>query len=271
MPQDNAKSDLKKHLIAALEFFKSQGDEEMNTQKKWLSKLATIKNMSAATLSNHFTGAKEFYNANQYDKILRIIDAIILADYNHSWDLKKKCFTFVQENMPQERQEFLGLDGVWKGYSWEKDGYSGNASLDKKNNCYELKNCLVNIFILKIDCGNVLIKSGQSEYGGLVSPITAERFYMELTETENFRKTFMIGNGGPKKMSSIQRLVVAYADSGITNVKSGIAVLQRSQEEYENLVAKTVTASDLKDQKIVKILAGDDHHVGTQHLAMIME
>lgn len=249
---------LSNHLKKALDILhkKYRDNEIVDTfnQLKIMKKGLTKSNFSKYCNSDKKIIYRLKINETTFGKILTGLDSIILIEFNQKWNTEINQY---EQNKEEEIDKnvidkLAGFKGVWIGYSWNRDA-SAYYKTDR-----------INIFVLEFrNVDDIRGKTENAELSGKVKVIGDNTLALELNATKTKRRIYiMVKIGKVDSYKNIKRIRFAYVDSGVDNVRCGIAIIERRiNEEFDNIAVGNYKIDDIKDIEptILKKLIDTQH------------
>jgi hypothetical protein len=178
-----------------------------------------------------------------YFQIFEILEPIIENEFHVVWDDKSEEFKKMIDDTNNPRLQ--GLVGVWIGYSWDVT-MTSNTGKD-----------FIHIFKVNVAAINDIICVAQRATftGNKIVLINTDRVAIEMTSA--YRKIFLIihiGNAELEDLKKEKMFYLAYADSGNKRVKSGLAVMQRTDRNFEDIIPESKEVIHIEDPHLAQFL-----------------
>ncbi|MGC4100867.1 hypothetical protein [Ferruginibacter sp.] len=180
----------------------------------------------------------------RYSEVLTILDERILEEFGLVWD--GEDYGKIEATINDPRID--ALIGRWQCYSWD---YKASNNPEKIEYIHHFK---VDI----ISRNKIICNTQKGAFIGTnIISISDNRVAVEISEIR--RKVFFvidIGNGSFESLLKETIFYVVYADSARDIPKAGVAIFQRSQEEYSNLIVGSKDVSSMEQKDFVRQLRG---------------
>lgn len=186
------------------------GKLEMNISEGRFSKLQSL-NKKPHYINTTFS--------RLFPKLFEILEDEIKNKYGYKYTLGQ--FTQIAEDIHTPRLK--ALIGTYEAYSWDT-----NASLKEHEG-------IIHYFKIQVnDINDIECKTENTSFkSSAVSFIGTDKVSVELTN--DHRKVFLIiqiGNGTAEDLKTTNRFYLAYTDSGRIKIKSGLAIIERTDQVY---------------------------------------
>jgi len=207
----------------------------LNSEYGNLSKIRTYinDNSDVSLTASDFSKLSGAHRRNDYltrslqgklKKVLEILEPFLNKEFNFFWDATKKKYVHQIDNRQDPRME--GLIGTYEGYSWD--------TIATK----EMSTDYIHYFKVKIaDINAIVCKTkGATFKGAKIEMITDDRISIEVFNSH--RRVFLIiyiGNIALEDLRKKKTFKLAYCDSGTENIKSGLAILERTNAAYDDI------------------------------------
>ncbi|OQP64748.1 hypothetical protein A3860_18490 [Niastella vici] len=180
-----------------------------------------------------------------FSYIFEVIDPYIKSTYELIWNdskkeyVKEETLSLSANETVNKNARLLELTGGWIGYSW-------NENRTKEKNIPH-----INIFKLNIrDIDKITCVTEKAEFKeGKMNTANHDRLIIDLVNSH--RKIILIGHIGlaeEGKLKKLDRIHLAYVDTGDRNVKTGLAIIERTDIEFSNIEteSKEITFFDIE-------------------------
>lgn len=187
-------------------------------------------------------------NPNQYDKLFRVLEPKI-KELGYVFHVRSGKYIEEEAEVQADsnsNERLMGLCGVWLGHYWSSE------------------NGIVVFKIEIIDLENVIYESIRSRYKGFMRLIPDEKFYIEATGEGGRRKAFFMGDVGPfEDLTKTKGIKIAYVNSGVPMIKSGLSILIKVNEEFESITLMNYPIENI-NPKIIEYLQREKKQFKTE-------
>lgn len=181
---------------------------------------------------------KEFISSKLQKKlteISEILDELLKQHYKFFWNELEKTYT--QDPNLKIDSRIEAFYGTYIAYNWDK-----GTSI--KNNHIPYIHC----FKMMFSRTEILCNTKDSELAGVsIISITSDRIAIEISNTH--RKVFIIVYLTNAPFSEIQHkgyFESVYIDSGTDDIKTGIAIFERTKQTYQSIKPQSLPLSELE-------------------------
>lgn len=199
------------------------------------------KAFSTSALSSYYT-AKSYTtgtNPKKAFKILKALESLLEeAPYKVIWNDHAEEYSENDESTTRlnikKLTEFIG---TWEAYSWDS-----SKSQDEKKG-------YVHCFKFKIESPeSVICITQETTFAkGRLYLIGTEKVCIEISN--NARKAYFVAHFGSVEVEEIQKhrvFILAYVDSGRYNVKAGIALIKRTEIDFNDIICESKPILQIK-------------------------
>lgn len=173
-----------------------------------------------------------------YRKVFEIIDPILETDYHIIWTSEERIYKEQTEKTSDPRLN--GLIGTWECYSW--DAVTTKMKQQGHMHLFKMK---INT-ITDIHC----ITRDTEVKGNRILIIGSDRASIELSnERRKIYIIFHIGNGTLNDLKRENSFNLAYIDSGDKKIRSGLAIIERTEKNFDDIKPASILANELESDK----------------------
>jgi hypothetical protein len=235
-------------------------DENIPTQKKLLEVITERRvkkgkrRLVEITAFSKYLDPERKYIAQLSELTLKFlvddIDEILNEQGKFEWNANENKYTpilkVIRENETNNR--IKALSGLWLGYSW-------NSALSKEYN-YE-KN-YYHVFKIHIDDnGRVRCGTKAADLESTKVDIVLNRLIIELRSLDRIIYIIIhIGSADANHLRKRKKHKIVYCDTGDKRIRTGVAIIRRSEEDYETFAPHNLEESKMIHPEDVQYLLG---------------
>ena len=203
-----------------------------------------ISKMLGAGKKHHYRTSKTYEN---FKRTFEILDEVILAEYGRVWNWHSYTWEPVSNAFIQNSEKLNGLVGYWRAFTWDKE------TSEIREGDY--------IHSFKIDIRNLndihCVTKGTTFEKGFMRMLSSEKIMLQISHRERRVVLFLdIGSTQIEDIKRRKRFMLAYLDSGTTKIKSGFAIVERTEKKlFTELQPDSLPISTLENEEgFLKIL-----------------
>jgi hypothetical protein len=186
-------------------------------------------------------------NTKTFSKMVKYLEEYVAKHYQDFWS----SLNSPETNNSLDYKRLNGLIGTWEAYSWDEGATKDSGGVGHIH-CFKID--IPALSVINCTTKRTTLKGTKID---LISP---DRVAIQISNS--LRKIFIIihiGNGELEDILKETEFKLAYNDSGRNNVKAGLAIIKRSEKQFEEIISesKPVTFFSDKDSKsFIKFLEG---------------